>query len=407
MKILQINTTLNSGSHGRIAEEIGLSVIEAGYESYIAAAFVGRPSRSRVIKIGNAFDRYMHGLKTRLFDRHGFGSKASTNGLINKIREINPDIIHLHNIHGYYLHIGVLFNFLKAANKPVVWTFHDCWPFTGHCSYFDRYNCYKWETECYNCPNKKGYPSSWLIDNSRRNYRQKKMLFTGLAKMVLVAPCRWMENHLKNSFLNEYEIRIIYNGVDISIFKPENDSRVKKKYNIKKKYILGVASKWTARKGLEDFKELRKILPSEYEIVLVGLTASHIKQLPTGIKGITRTENTESLSSLCSGAQAFVNPTYVDNFPTTNIESLACGTPVITYNTGGSPEAVDEKSGFVVEKGDISGLKKAIDKIITRGKEYYSMNCRERAEKLFDSKIMGRNYLELYEELLKEYKQSS
>ena len=402
MKIFQINSTVNTGSHGRIAEEIGLSLIAAGYESYIAAAYAGRSSRSRVIKIGNAFDRYMHGLKTRLFDRHGFGSKTSTKRLINKIREINPDIIHLHNIHGYYLHTGVLFNFLKAANKPVVWTFHDCWPFTGHCSHFDRYNCYKWKTECYNCPNKKGYPSSWLIDNSRRNYRQKKMLFTGLAKMVLVAPCRWMENHLKNSFLNEYEIRIIYNGVNISIFKPANDSRVKEKYNIKKKYILGVASKWTVRKGLEDFKELRKILPSEFEIVLAGLSAGQIKQLPSGMTGITRTENTETLSELYSEAEVFVNPTYVDNFPSTNIEALACGTPVITYITGGSPEAIDEKTGVVVEKGNIKMLAQAIMTIIKNGKEHYSKNCRARSEMFFDKNIMCSGYLSLYRELFQE-----
>ena len=209
MKIFQINISVNSGSHGRIAEEIGKTVIKEGHVSYIAAAHITNTSHSDTIQIGHELDRKFHGLKTRLFDRHGFGSKLSTIKLIKKIRKINPDIIHLHNIHGYYLHVGVLFKYLKEVNKAVVWTFHDCWPFTGHCSYFDRYNCYKWETECYNCPNKKGYPSSWLIDNSRRNYRQKKMLFTGLAKMVLVAPCRWMENHLKNSFLNEYEIRII------------------------------------------------------------------------------------------------------------------------------------------------------------------------------------------------------
>jgi len=400
MKIFQINISVNSGSHGRIAEEIGKTVIKEGHVSYIAAAHITNTSHSDTIQIGHELDRKFHGLKTRLFDRHGFGSKLSTIKLIKKIRKINPDIIHLHNIHGYYLHVGVLFKYLKEVNKAVVWTFHDCWPFTGHCSYFDRYNCYKWETECYNCPNKKGYPSSWLIDNSRRNYRQKKMLFTGLAKMVLVAPCRWMENHLKNSFLNEYEIRIIYNGVDISIFKPANDSRVKEKYNIKKKYILGVASKWTARKGLEDFKELRKILPSEFEIVLVGLSASQIKNLPSGIIGITRTENTETLSELYSGAEVFVNPTYVDNFPTINIEAMACGTPVITYKTGGSPEAIDEKTGMVVEKGNTEMLARSLMRMINNGKEFYSGNCRNRAVNNFSSEKMGLQYLKLYNDLI-------
>ncbi|MGB9747747.1 MAG: glycosyltransferase [Bacteroidales bacterium] len=400
MRVLQINTTVNSGSHGRIAEEIGLSLIENGHESYIAAAYTDRPSRSRVIKIGNAFDRYWHGCITRFFDKHGFGSKVTTYRLVNHIRKIVPDIIHIHNIHGYYLHSGVLFNYLKSADKPIVWTFHDCWPFTGHCTYFERVNCYRWQSQCYQCPNKRGYPTSWFIDNSRENYQRKKKLFTGPDNIILVAPCRWMENHLRNSFLNKYDIRVIYNAVDLTVFKPANDTGIREKYNIKKKYMLGVASKWTARKGLEDFKELRKILPSEFEIVLVGLSTGQIKNLPSGITGVTRTENTESLSSLYSGAEIFVNPTYVDNFPSTNIEALACGTPVITYNTGGSPEAIDSDTGMVVEKGDVAALARAISHVLANGREQYTAHCRKRAEEFFDKNKNYKQYIDLYTSLL-------
>jgi glycosyltransferase involved in cell wall biosynthesis len=404
MKILQINTTVNSGSHGRIAEEIGLSLIAAGHESYIAAAYTVRPSRSQVIRIGCDFDRKLHGLKTRLFDRHGFGSGASTRKLVNQIKNIDPDIIHLHNIHGYYLHVGVLFNYLKATNKPVVWTFHDCWPFTGHCSYFDAVNCYKWKTECYRCPNKSGYPKSLLIDNSLINYRDKRQIFTGISNMVLVSPSQWLAGHLRESYLKDYEIRVINNGIDTKNFKPVRSDTLRERYKIKGRYILGVASTWTRRKGLDDFIRLRAMLEPEIGIVLVGLNRNQAGRLPEGIISISRTENIDELAALYSGAEVFVNPTYVDNFPTTNIEALACGTPVITYNTGGSPEALDENTGILVEKGDIRGLDKAVKTILKNEKEQYSDACRGRAVKLYNKNDKYKDYISLYQSLLDKNK---
>jgi len=402
MKLFQINTTVNSGSHGRIAEEIGLTAIEAGYESYIAAAYTSTKSQSEVIKTGNFFDRHLHGAITRLSDRHGFGSTFSTKLLIKKIERIKPDIFHIHNIHGYYLNVEILFNYLKKTNVPVIWTFHDCWPFTGHCSHFERANCYKWQSGCYHCPNKHGYPASWLIDNSRKNFRQKKELFTGLKKMVLIAPCRWMEGHLRNSFLSGYEIRVIYNGIDIKKFRPFDSAGVRKKYVLNNKYILGVASTWTKRKGLDDFIKLRRLIDRDIDIVLAGLNRRQCKSLPEGITGIMRTENIDELAALYSGAEVFVNPTYVDNFPSVNLEALACGTPVITYNTGGSPEAIDERTGRVVDKGDIEKLAEEIHYILIYGKQNYSANCRNRAEEHFDKNILFPKYISLYNDLLKE-----
>jgi len=396
MKVLQINTISNSGSTGRIAENIGIVAIKAGHKSYIAASYIGPTGYSKIIKIGSAFDRYLHAINTRLFDRHGFGSFSSTKKLIKNIEEIKPDLIHLHNLHGYYLNVKILFEYLQFTNIPVVWTFHDCWPFTGHCSYFDSVNCYRWQTECHHCPNKHGYPASWLIDNSRKNFRQKRELFTGLKKMVLVAPCRWMEGHLRNSFLSGYEIRVIYNGVDIEKFRPVVSEEVCNKYGLNKKYILGVASIWNKRKGLEDFIRLRKLLDKDIDIVLAGLNRRQCKSLPEGIKGIIRTENVDELAALYSGAEAFVNPTYVDNFPSVNLEALACGTPVITYNTGGSPEAIDEKTGILVHKGDVYGLVKAINKVINDSKKNYSSECRYRAERLFNKSNLSKLYFSLY-----------
>jgi len=401
MKILQINTAVNSGSTGRIAEDIGLAAMSAGYHSFIAAGFTNRPSQSEVISIGSGWDKKIHGLKTRLFDRHGFGSANATRALVKQMAEINPGVIHIHNIHGYYINIKILFNYLKKVQKPVVWTFHDCWPFTGHCSYFDRYSCVKWQTGCFACPNKKGYPASWGLDNSKKNYHDKKRIFNGMENLHIVTPSRWLAEHVKNSFLSAYPVHVFHNGINIETFKPVATEDVVRKYSLPdKRIILGIASTWDRRKGLDDFISISKIISNGEQIVLVGLSEKQREGLPPNITGISRTENIQELAALYSAASVFVNPTYVDNFPTTNIESLACGTPVITYNTGGSPEAIDGQTGCVVEKGDIKGLAAAIKKVMEKGKAHYSPLCRARAVKLFNKEDRYSDYLKLYEKIV-------
>lgn len=402
MKIIQINTSINTGSTGRITEDIGKLLLNTGHESYIAAGNTTRPSSSQVIEIGDKWDKRMHGLKTRLFDRHGFGSENATLQFIKEIIRIQPDIIHLHNIHGYYLHIGVLFDYLKQVQTPVVWTFHDCWPFTGHCSFFDRVNCYKWQTACHHCPNLKGYPKSLGFDNSRKNYNEKSKIFNGLENCTIITPSEWLANHVKSSFLRNYQIQCIHNGVDIKTFSPSAESNsIKSKYQIRNTpYILGVANTWDLRKGLKDFEALVHLNDDSYQIVLVGLSNKQIKSLHHNIIGIERTENIFELAALYAGAGAFVNPTYVDNFPTTNLEALACGTPVIMYNTGGSPEAINENTGIVVEKGNITELKNAIEFILSKGKEFYRLPCIERVKKFFNKEDSSNNYIELYKKML-------
>ncbi len=401
MKVLQINTTANSGSHGRIAEGIGRSLIAEGNESLIAYGRTANPSVSELIKIGNQPDQILHLAKSRIIDRHGFGSAKATESFVRQIIDIDPDIIHLHNIHGYYLNVKVLFEFLKGRRRPVVWTFHDCWPFTGHCSYFDAVNCYKWQSGCYACPNTRGYPASWFIDNSLINYKEKRDLFTGLDYMVLVSPSRWLANHLSNSFLSGYEIRVIHNGVDLNEFKAVETEKVRSKYKLPKIYILGVANIWDERKGLTDFIRLRNLLDHEIGIVLVGLSPGQIKSLPLGIIGLGRTENTGELAALYSGAEVFVNPTYADNFPSVNIEALACGVPVVTYDTGGSPESIDGKTGFAVAKSDVSKMAAAVNMILQTGKVTYSDECRTRAEDTFDEGKRYLQYIGLYNEISK------
>lgn len=400
-KLLQINSVINSGSTGRIGEEIGQTAIAAGWESYIAYGRNERPSSSKLIKIGSDKDIKLHGLQTRLFDRHGLGSKGATTDFIRQIEKIKPDIIHLHNIHGYYINIEVLFQYLKKVNVPVVWTFHDCWPITGHCSHFTFVGCDKWKKLCYECPQKTSYPASYFIDRSKKNYILKKELFNSLPNLTLVPVSQWLSGVLEESFLQKYPIKVINNGINTEVFKPSEGSAFRTKYSLDDKFILlGVASIWDERKGLKDFIELSKLLNSDYQIVLVGLTNKQIKQLPENILGIERTESVEGLAEIYASSDVFINPTYEDNFPTTNLESLACGTPVITYEAGGSPEAIDESTGIVVEQGNINKLVDAINQIKSHDKQYYSDACVERAHRLYKKEDRYKEYIDLYESLL-------
>ena len=401
MKVLQINTVVNSGSTGRIAEDIGKLLISQGHESYIAFGRGNRPSTSSLIRIGNLGDIRSHIIKTRLFDRHGLGSENATKKLVEEIERINPDVIHLHNLHGYYLNVEVLFNYLKTSQIPVVWTLHDCWPFTGHCTYFDYVNCFRWQTGCYSCPNKKAYPASWFMDNSKLNYIQKKKLFNSVAMISIVAPSQWLADHVSKSFLGGYPINLIRNGIDLSIFYPRTTGNIKERLGIRNRFmLLGVASVWDRRKGLDDFIQLHKIIDEDSVIVLVGLSPKQIKSLPGGIIGIARTENIEELAEFYSAADVFLNPTWVDNCPITNSESLACGTPVVTYRTGGSPESINEHSGFIVPKGDNYSLYSAAMKIKRKGKIHYSPSCIARALELYNKNVKYQEYIDLYKSLI-------
>jgi len=407
VKVLQINTSINVSAPGRIASEIGDVLLDNGHESFVAYGRICRQTRSSAIKIGSNKDLLLHVFNSRLVDRHGFSSEKATVRFIDHVKEIDPDLIHLHNLHGYYIHVGVLFKYLKESNKPVVWTFHDCWPFTGHCSYFDRANCSRWQSECFKCPLKRGYPASWFLDNSTRNYILKKETFGGLNNLTLVSPSDWLSKHLANSFLKQYPVKIINNGLDLEKFKPFDPTSARNKWNLSGKHIiLGVANIWSSRKGFDDFIKLRTLLDSQIEIVLVGLTPRHIKNLPTGIRGICRTDSIEDLSSLYSAADVFVNPTWIDNFPTVNLEALACGTPVVTYDTGGSVESIDNETGRFVPKGDVLLLKTSIVKLISEDRHTLRTSCRNRAEKLYDAKSRYCEYLTLYEQL-KDKRQNS
>lgn len=404
-KLLQINVAINQGSTGRIAEQIGDAAMDSGWDSYIAYGRGVGKSSSKSIKIGSKIGVYLHALLTRITDRHGLYSRFATRKLIRKISAINPDIIHLHNIHGYYINYGILFGYLQNTNIPIIWTLHDCWSMTGHCAHFEFANCDRWKTGCYDCPEKKSYPGSLLFDRSKKNYVEKRELFTSVKDMTIVPVSNWLGGIVKQSFLKDYDVNVIHNGIDIQKFQP-TQSDLREKFSIfDKKIVLGVASPWSPRKGLKDIIKLSSYLSSDkYQIVLIGLSEEQLKQLPTDIIGLTRTESVEELAKWYSVADVFVNPTYEDTYPTTNLEAISCGTPVVTYRTGGSPESITSSTGRVVDKGDIAGLAKAIEELCAENREEIQSVCREYAVAHFDKRECFERYIKLYEQILTKNK---
>ena len=405
-RLLQINPVVRvSTSTGRIMQEIGELAMRNGWESYVAYS-KGRDGvrtcASHTIPIGNKWDTWMHGLETRLFDRHGLASVSATYDFIKQLKEISPDIVHIHNIHGYFLNYPILFEYLSKSGIPVVWTVHDCWLYTGHCYYYSYIQCNKWKSGCGDCPQKRKFPASWWLDRSARNYQDKQEAFTSMpyGKLTIVPVSDWIRGEMSRSFLKGYPFRVIHNGIDTEVFTVYGAEEVKRKYGWQGKHVLlGVASIWSEEKGLPDFIKLAQQLRDDEMIVLVGVTEEQKSQLPQNVYGIRRTENIQELAQLYSAADVFVNPTWQDNYPTVNLEAIACGTPVVTYRTGGSVEAVTEDTGFIVEQGDVKGLLDAVRVIEQYGKHYYADRCRKYALANFRKEDRYADYLNLYEEL--------
>lgn len=395
MKLLQINVTANWGSHGRIAEGIAEGARVRGWQTALAYGRHANTSAQELYRIGGKAGIYTHVGLTRLFDLHGLGSVSATKRLISFIEDYRPDIIHLHNIHGYYLNYPLLFGFLRKWGAPVVWTLHDCWPFTGHCAYFDYAGCDRWQSGCHDCPEKHAYPASLVADNSRLNYRLKKKYFSSIAdRLTLVPVSRWLASIARQSYLGSCRIATIHNGIDTEAFAPKADKPTSPRI------VLGVANSWDERKGLGEFIRLSRIMPDGYRIVLVGLPESQIRKLPPGIEGRPRTQSVDELARLYSQATVLVNPTLEDNLPTINLEAQACGTPVVTYRTGGAPETVDATSGIVVEKGDVDGLMRAIHTVAASDTLYQPDQCRRHVLDNFSRSLSNSAYLNLYTSLL-------
>lgn len=400
-KLVQINTVSN-GSIGRIMKEIQRQAEADGIDT---VSYIGRrkPYQGfKCEKFGNTVSFWIHVIINTVFDKQGYGSYFATKKLVRKLRKEKPDIIHLHNLHGYYLHIPMLIKYLKKEYQgKVFWTFHDCWPFTGHCPYFVMVKCDKWETECYNCPNKSQYPISWFFDASRSNYHEKKKWFTGIKDLTIIVPSQWMKGLVEKSFMKDYPIEVIANGVDLNVFHWHKSTSIRKRYHISfnKKILLGVAAVWSKRKGFDDFLELSKVLPDEYVIVLVGVSRKQRLVLPENIIGILHTENQEELAELYSEACIFVNPSMEESFSLVTIEAMACGTPVIVLDTSAVKELVHKDNGIILHGYETENYLKAIMKINEAGMD---RNQIAKSVVSYSADCFGKKVVEMYGQYLKE-----
>ena len=399
MKVLQINTVCGRGSTGRIATDLLKRLKENGDSGKIAYGIgpMLNAESSETIKIDTKLDYYVHNFFSRFTDKEGCYSISATKRLISQIEEYNPDIIHLHNIHGHYINYEILFAYLKRKKLPVVWTFHDCWAFTGHCSYFTMVKCEQWKTHCSYCPQLRCYPACYTKGNVKENFDRKKRTFTGLENLTIVTPSKWLAGLVKESFLKGYPVQVINNGIDLTKFQPKQNDSFRKKHNLEgKTVILGVASEWTERKGYADFIALSNLLSQNQKLIMVGVSDKQAEELPKSIIAIKKTNSVEELAEIYSAADVFLNFTYEDNFPTVNLEAMACGTPVITYRTGGSIEPITGETGIIIEQGDYMAALNTIDRARMLNRHIIASHGKK-----YGSKDRFNDYICLYSELLK------
>ena len=393
MKIVQINATCGVGSTGKICVGISQVLDEKKIENYILYSAKSNGD-SHGISCSNENYIKWQAVKSRFCGNYGFNSKKATRRMIKELERLNPDVVHLHNIHGHDCDLKMLLTYFKEKKTKLIWTFHDCWSFTGYCTYFDLVKCNKWRTGCSACPQRTSY--SWFFDQSKRLYQKKKALFSGL-DLTIVTPSKWLADLVHHSFLKDYPVEVINNGIDLDVFhKTESSFRARQGVE-EKKLVLGVALGWEKRKGLDVFVALAKRLPDPYRILLIGTNDEVDRELPKNILTIHRTQDQRELAEIYSAADVFVNPTREDNYPTVNMEALACGTPVITFRTGGSPEMLDATCGFVVSCDDVDALEREIIRVCTEG-PYPREACLKKAQE-FDKNQRFTEYVELYERI--------
>ncbi len=400
MRVAFINSVCGYGSTGRIVVDQYNSLIQNGHAAFVA---YGRKEGGADInswRIGSRLSTIISIAQTRFFDTHGLNNRRNTKKLLKQLDSFRPDVIHLHNIHGYYVNYRLLFKYISEKHIPVVWNFHDCWAMTGHCSHFEYVGCDKWLTQCSRCPQKGEYPASFLLDRSRKNYILKKAAFTSPEKMTLIAPSAWLASVAARSYLSKYPRVEIPTGINLEIFTPTK-SDLKEKLGITDEYILlGAASTLSDRKGYYDFIWLAEHLPEGYKLVLVGLETHRLNSLPKSIIGLSRVGSASEMAELYSMADVFINPTKEDTFPTVNLEALACGTPVITYDSGGSKDSLTPACGVVVTRDDKEGLLNAVTAM--RAHPLAAADCRAQAMN-YDRQVQVKKYLDIYEKYINNF----
>lgn len=414
MKIALINTVYASGSVGRIMADLYHTIEQSGNTAIVAYGRGSAPQEVYSYKIGDRVDFIRHVWHNFYRDGSGFASLKKTDELLAWLDEQQPDLLHLHNLHGFYLQIEKLFAYLKIKKLPVVWTLHDCWPYTGHCAYYDSNGCERWKVGCGDCRyHRSAYPYAIFKDNSKENFSRKRAAFNGIENLTLVTPSTWLAEEVRQSMLRQYPVRVIPNGIDLQVFQPGTGQDRKKSHKSTRTEegrfeLLGVANIWEERKGLVYLEKLAEKLSAEYHLTIVGLSPKQKRSIEgcfakTKVTACGHTDSVQALAAYYQNADVFVNPTLEDNFPTANLEALACGTPVVTFRTGGSPETIDEHCGIVVPKGDTAKLKQAVELVCSQRRKaqgsFGAQACRQRAL-LFDKKIRYQEYLALYQEML-------
>lgn len=392
MTVVQINATCGKGSTGKICVALSRLMTENDIDNYILYSS-GESGLANTVSCASRMYTRIQSVKSRVLGNYGFNSTTQTKRMISVLDKTRPDIVHLHNIHGHDCNLKLLFNYFKQNRIKIYWTFHDCWAFTGYCPYYDMIGCDKWKTKCRKCPQRKCY--SLLFDRSTKLHELKKELFSGL-DMTIITPSQWLADQVKESFLKDYPVKVINNGIDLNVFKYTSGNDKKYDYIKEKKVVLGVAFDWNIRKGIDVFERMSHDLDDSYQIIMVGVDKQTQKRLPSNVVCINRTANQEELAELYSISDVFVNPTREENFPTTHMEALACGTPVISFNTGGSGEMLTDKTGITVKKNDYSSLIEAI-RYVCEKKPFSRDDCRKQAE-CYDQNICFLNYLNLYRE---------
>lgn len=368
MKYLLINVVAGMGSTGKMAADQCRQLEKQGHRCVLAyGRGISGCQDIQTRPIGGKLDYQLHALSSRLLDNQGFCSKRATREFLRWVRQYDPDVIWLHNLHGYYLNLPLLFGYLKSCGKEIVWTLHDCWSFTGHCAHFAYAGCQKWKTGCCRCPEKGSYPKSVGLDQSRRNYQRKRELFTGIPNLRLVLPSHWMEGHVAQSFLKDYPREVVYNPIDREIFRP-TPSRFRQDHGLEhEKIVLGVAGVWGQRKGLQDLLELSRLLPEGYRLVLVGLNQKELAAIPENVLGLPRTQNLRQLAEIYTAADVYVNPSPEESFGMTTLEARCCGTAAVVYQDTACQEVVEAFGGTAVPRGAENLLQAVLD--VTKERE--------------------------------------
>ena len=395
MKVAQINMACGRGSTGRIVMQISHLLTEEGNCNKVFYSGYNECAEPEAEKINSLLGIRLHQMQSRFLGNQGWNSSLHTRMLVKKLKEFQPDIVHLHNLHGYYLNMKILFDYLAEADCKVIWTLHDCWAFTGHCAHYTKAACDKWKRGCSQCPQKSSYPYSLIFDRSKELFCRKQTLYASVRDLRITTVSKWLEDQVRQSaLLGDREIRTIYNGVDTGVFRPL-DKPVKNK-----KRILGVSNVWSERKGLQDFLKLGSLVSDDFEIVLVGVSEEQSKSIPKEIQTLRRTDSVEALVQLYNSADVFFNPSVEETFGLTTVEAMACGVPVVVYDSTASPELVSEGVGRVVPAGNVDAAYAAIQSIVVGSQDDYRKNCRKRVEENYDQKHNYYQYLELYRELI-------